>query len=292
MKVWQPGSHLLRERDTAIDDWSWRATARRVSTLARLAAPYKLRTTLAVASLVAATATALAPPYLAKLAIDTGIRKHDLAALTLIVALFLVAGVANLLASSAQTYFTGWTRERILADLRNRLFRHLQRLSLGFFERNRAGVLISRLTNDVEALDQLVTDGVTTLLQNVLFLVGTAVILFLLDWRLALAIFIVLPLLIIATAIFRIHSARAYSAVRDRLGTVTATLAEDIGGMRVLQAFTREEASRRRFCEINEEYRGANQRTVFLNGVYFPAVDFLSAIATAIVLGFGGWLAL
>ena len=92
-----------------------------------------------------------------------------------------------LVASSAQTYFTGWTGERILADLRNQLFRHLQRLSLGFFERNRAGVIISRLTNDVEALDQLVTDGVTTLVQNTLILVGSAVILFFLDWRLALA---------------------------------------------------------------------------------------------------------
>jgi ABC-type multidrug transport system fused ATPase/permease subunit len=292
MRIWQAGSHLTQNRDATVDDWSWRATARRVSTLARLASPYKARVALAAVSLLAATLTTLAPPYLAKLAVDDGIRKHDLQALTIIVALFLASGVLSLFATSAQTYFTGWVGERILADLRNRLFRHLQRLSLGFFERNRAGVIISRLTNDVEALDQLVTDGVTTLVQNVLFLVGTAVILFVLDWRLALATLAVIPLLVLATALFRIHSSRAYRAVRDRLGIVTATLAEDIGGMRVLQAFTREEASRRRFREVNEEYRGANQRTVFLNGVYFPAVDFLSAIATAIVLGFGGWLAL
>ena len=97
------------------------------------------------------------------------------------------------LAGYAQTYFTGWTGERILADLRNLLFRHLQRLSLGFYERNRAGVIISRLTNDVEAIDQLVTDGVTTLVQSTLTLFGTAVILFILDWRLALATLVVLP---------------------------------------------------------------------------------------------------
>src|SRR5436190_21892731 len=292
MRVWQPGGHLTRQRDTEVHDWSWRRTMRRIRTLASLARPYKLRTSLAIATLLAATLTALAPPYLAKVAVDKGIRGNDLHLLVLVVVAFVVTGLANWIAGSAQTYFTGWTGERILADLRNRLFRHLQRLSLGFFERNRAGVLISRLTNDVEALDQLVTDGVTTLLQNTLLLFGTAIFLFALVWRLALATLSVLPLLTIGTAIFRIHSARAYSAVRERLGTVTATLAEDIGGMRVLQAFTREEASRRRFHEINDEYRGANQRTVFLNGVYFPAVDFLSAIATAIVLGFGGWLAL
>src|SRR5512132_4082142 len=162
MRVWQPGSHLTMQRGAEVADWSWRRTARRISTLARLASGYKLRTSLAVASLLAATLTALAPPYLAKLA------------LVIVVIVFVVAGLLNWVASAAQTYFTGWTGERILADLRNTLFRHLQRLSLGFYERNRAGVIISRLTNDVEALDQLVTDGVTTLVQSTLFLVGSA----------------------------------------------------------------------------------------------------------------------
>ncbi|HWH06811.1 MAG TPA: ABC transporter transmembrane domain-containing protein, partial [Gaiellaceae bacterium] len=187
MKVWQPGSHLTMHRGAQVQDWSWRRTARRVSVLARLASPYKLRTSLAVGSLLAATLAGLAPPYLAKLAVDQGIRGGDFGYLIWIVVLFLVAGAASLLATAAQTYFTGWTGERILADLRNRLFRHLQRLSLGFYERNRAGVVVSRLTNDVDALDQLVTEGVTTLVQNTLILVGSAIILFLLDWRLGLA---------------------------------------------------------------------------------------------------------
>jgi ABC-type multidrug transport system fused ATPase/permease subunit len=290
MKVWQPGSHLSARRDAQVDDWSWQRTARRVSTLARLAAPYKLRTTLAVLSLLAATLTALAPPYLAKLALDDGIRKQDLSALTVIVVLFVVAGLASLATSAAQTYFTGWTGERILADLRNKLFRHLQRLSLGFFERNRAGVIISRLTNDVDALDQLVTDGVTTLVQNTLLLIGSAIILFWLDWRLALATLSVIPVMALATAIFRIRSSRAYRAVRERLGLVTATLAEDIAGMRVVQSFTREPARRRNFEEVNAHYRAANQQTVVTNGLYFPFVDFLSAVATAVVLGYGGYL--
>ncbi len=291
MRVWQPGSHLTHRRDAVkVEDWSWQRTARRVSTLARLAAPYKRRTILALASLFAATATALAPPYLAKLAIDDGIRKGNLHALTIVVALFVVAGVASLATSAAQTYFTGWTGERILADLRNTLFRHLQRLSLGFYERNRAGVIISRLTNDVEALDQLVTDGVTTLVQSTLFLFGTSIILFVLDWRLALATLTVMPLMAVATALFRMRSARAYRAVRERLGLVTATLAEDISGMRVVQSFRRERANERNFRKVNAHYRAANQQTVILNGLYFPFVDFLSAAATSIVLGYGGYL--
>jgi len=291
MRVWQPGGHLTRNREAVkIEDWSWQRTAKRVTTLARLAAPYKRQTSLAIITLLAATATALAPPYLAGLAIDDGIAQKNLHALTVIVALFLFAGILNLGTSAAQTYFTGWTGERILADLRNTLFRHLQRLSLGFYERNRAGVIISRITNDVEALDQLVTDGVTTLVQSTLFLVGTAIILFFLDWRLALATLTVLPLMLVATGIFRVRSARAYRAVRERLGLVTATLAEDISGMRVVQSFRRERANERNFRSVNAHYREANQETVVLNGLYFPFVDFLSALATAIVLGFGGYL--
>jgi ATP-binding cassette subfamily B protein len=289
VKVWQPGSHLTMQRGGEVADWSWRRTARRVSTLARLAAPYKLRTTLAVATLLAATFTSLAPPYLAKLALDDGIREQNYSKLVFIVVAFLVAGVLNWVTSALQTYFTGWTGERILADLRNTLFRHLQRLSLGFFERNRAGVIISRLTNDVEALDQLVTDGVTSLFQNTLILVGSAAILFWLDWRLALATLAVFPLMTVATAVFRIISARAYRAVRERLGLVTATLAEDIAGMRVVQAFTRQPANERNFREVNAHYRAANQVTVATNGLYFPFVDFLSTTATAIVLGYGGY---
>jgi len=290
VRVWQPGSHLRQARDTTVDDWSWRRTVRRVSTLARLTAPYKGRTALALGSLLAATAVGLAPPYLAKLALDEGIASQNLSTLAWIVALFGVAGVLSLLTSSAQTYFTGWTGERILADLRNRLFKHLQRLSLGYYERNRAGVIISRLTNDVEALDQLVTDGVTTLVQSTLILIGSSVILFLLDWRLALATLAVVPFMLAATAAFRIFSSRAYRAVRERLGLVTATLAEDIAGMRVVQAYTRERASEQRFREVNAQYRAANQRTVVTNGLYFPFVDFLSTAATAVVLGYGGYL--
>jgi ATP-binding cassette subfamily B protein len=290
LKVWQAGSHLSDARGARVEDWSWRQTRRRLAALVRLARPYPRRTAVALVTLVAYALVALLPPYLAKLAVDDGISAGDLQTLTVVVVAFVLAGAAAFALSGAQTYFTGWVGERGLADLRIRLFAHLQRLSLGFYERNRTGAIVSRITNDVEALDQLVTDGVSSLVQNSLVLAGTAVVLFLLDWRLALATLLVLPVMAGATAWFRGRSNRAYRSVRERLGVVTATLAEDISGMRVVQSFTREPASQTTFRGVNERYRAANYETVVLNGLYFPAVDVLSSIATAIVLGFGGAL--
>jgi len=290
VRVWQAGTHLTEQRGARVEDWSWRQTQRRLRTLVGLARPYRARTALAGITLVAYTLVALIPPYLAKVAVDRGIDQKDLHTLTLVVVAFLAAGVAAFALSAAQTYLTGWVGERALADLRIKLFDHLQRLSLGFYERNRTGAIVSRITNDVEALDQLVTDGITSLVQNSLVLVGTAIVLFLLDWRLALATLLVLPLMAGVTAWFRARSNRAYRRVRERLGLVTATLAEDISGMRVVQSFTREPSSHASFRGVNERYREANYETVVLNGLYFPAVDVLSSIATAIVLGFGGAL--
>ena len=290
MRVHQPGGHLMQQRNTEVEDWSWQQTRRRLGLLWTLTQPYRLRTALSTISLLAATATALAPPYLAKVALDDAVKGHGGARLVVVVILFLAAGLANWGMTYVETYMTGWVGERILADLRNRLFAHLQELSLGFYERNRAGVIISRLTNDVEAIDQLVTDGVTSLVQNSLTLLGTAIILFVLDWRLALATCTVLPLMTVATALFRKRSARAYGQVRERLGLVTATLAEDIAGMRVVQAFNREQPAFENFRNVAERYREANMRTVVLNGIYFPTVDLLSTAALAIVLAYGGHL--
>src|SRR5256714_3926148 len=279
----------MEQRGARVHDWSWSLTRRRMGTLWSLAAAYRGRTLLSLVSLLLATVTALAPPFLAKYALDDATNGHTGLRLVLIVAAFLAAGLANWGMSYAQTYLTGWVGERILADLRIKLFGHLQRLSLGFYERNRAGVIISRLTNDVEALDQRVTDGVTTLVQSTLTLLGTAVLLFVLDWRLALATLAVIPIMSVGTVLFRIHSARAYAAVRERLGMLTATLAEDIAGMRIVQAFTREDRNIAHFGEVAEHYREANMRTVVLNALYFPFVDLVSSIALAVVLGYGGY---
>ena len=289
MRVHQPGSHLTRGGRAEVEDWSWGRTRRRLRALYVLARPYKGRTAIAIGSLLGATAVALLPPYLLGRTINE-VSKGNTDTLGWLVAAFVAAGALGIAFGYLQTFYTGWTGERMLADLRGRLFDHLQQLSLGFYERNRAGVIISRLTNDVEALDQLVTDGVTTLVQNTLLLVGTAVVLFFLDWRLALAALIIMPVMAFSTAWFRKRSGRAYRSVRETLGTVTATLAEDIAGMRVLQSFTRERAARENFRAVSDRYRDSNMQTVKLSGIYFPVVDFISSVATAVVLGYGSYL--
>ncbi|HEU5215679.1 MAG TPA: ABC transporter ATP-binding protein [Gaiellaceae bacterium] len=290
MRVHQPGGHLMRDRGAQVEDWSWSTTRRRLAVLWGLTRRYRTRTALSVVSLLTATATALAPPLLAKHALDDAVNDTTGAKLVLIVVIFVAAGLANWGMTYVETYMTGWVGERILADLRTKLFGHLQHLSLGFYERNRAGVLISRMTNDVEAIDQLVTDGVTTLAQSTLMLGGTAVLLLILDPELALITLTVIPFMVIATALFRSRSASAYSSVRERLGLVTATLAEDIAGMRMVQAFVREQRATENFQTVARDYRDANMRTVVLNGVYFPFVSLLATLALAIVLGYGGHL--
>jgi ATP-binding cassette subfamily B protein len=266
---------------------------RRLRGVAQLLRPYRARAILAFASLVLATAASLAPPYLAKLAIDEGITPGDLGALNLIVAAFIVAALLYWGATYLQTYLVGWVGQRVLQDLRLRIFAHLQRQSIGFFSRRKTGVLISRLTNDVQALDQLVSDGIVTLFSSSLTLIGTVVILLALDVELAVVVFVAtLPLLAIGSVAFRYFSAGAYRAVREKIANVTAYLQETLSGVRIVRAFGQEPRHVERFAELNEEHRQVNYRTVQLNATYFPGVEFLSSIGTAVILLYGGYQAI
>jgi ABC-type multidrug transport system fused ATPase/permease subunit len=265
-----------------------RGRARKLRGLVELLAPYKWRVLAMFVSLVAATAAALAPAPLAKVAIDSGIRRHDVGALDLIVAAFLVSALVYAVASYAQTYLVGWVGQRALQDLRLRLFTHLQQLSIGFYSRNRAGVIISRMTNDVEALDQLVEDGMATLFQSGLTLIGVVVILMVIDLHLALLTFLALPLLFAGGVAFRIASADAYRLTREKIATITGYLQETLSGIRVVRAYGQEKRHIKQFREFNEENRAANMTTVNLNAVYFPAVEFLSALVTVEILVVGG----
>ncbi len=148
------------------------------------------------------------------------------------------------------------------------------------------------MTNDVQALDQLVTDGVVTLFQSSLTLVGTAVILLLLDVKLALITFLVFPVLGLGSLIFRVASADAYRLTREKIGWITAYLQETLSGVRVVRAFGQEPRHEARFAELNEENREANMKTVYLNAAYFPAVEFASALMTVVILLYGGYQAL
>jgi ATP-binding cassette subfamily B protein len=262
--------------------------ARKLRGLAELLAPYRWRVLAMFVALVLATAAALAPAPLAKLAIDEGIKRHDVGALDTIVAVFLVSALLYAVASYAQTYLVGWVGQRALQDLRVRLFAHLQRLSIGFYSRNRAGVIISRLTNDVEALDQLVSDGMATLFQSSLTLIGVVVILVVLDAHLALLTFLALPLLAAGGLAFRIASADAFRLTREKIAWITGYLQETLSGIRVVRAFGQERRHIARFGELNEENRAANMKTVYLNASYFPAVELLSSLVTVEILVIGG----
>ena len=273
----------------------WRATGgrgRKLRGLVVLLRPYRARVVLMFGALVLGTAAALAPPPLAKLAIDEGIVPGDLTTLTWVVVAFMVSALVYWGATYVQTYLVGWVGQRVLQDLRIQLFAHLQTLSIGFYSRRQAGVIISRLTNDVQALDQLVSDGIVTLFGATLTLVGTAVILMVLDLELALLTFLVFPLLALGSLAFRVVSANAYRATREKVAAITAYLQESLSGIRVVRSFAQEPRHLTRFEELNEDNYDANMKTVYLNAAYFPAVELLSAVATAGILLYGGMQAI
>jgi ABC-type multidrug transport system fused ATPase/permease subunit len=276
LRGWRAFVHLAREL--------------KLARLARLAYPYRRRAVYSVIAMVAVTLSSLAVPYLLKVAIDGGIGAKDLTVLTWVIVAFVGVSLVNLGASYLQTYLSSWVGSHIIYDLRRQLFAHLQKLSLDFFSRQKTGWIVSRLTNDIDALDQLVTDGVTTLVTNSLTFVGAIAFLFILDWRLALATLTIMPLLIGGTLIFRAKSARAYAQVRNKIGDVSAHLQESISGIRVLKAFRREQSDYERLDVANAAYRDVNMRTVVQSGLYFPFVEFISAAAVVIVLWYGGTL--
>ncbi len=265
---------------------------RKVRWLVGLLRPYRLQVILMGIALLIATAAALAPPYLAGRAIDSGIKAGDESVLTVIVVVFIGSVALYWAASYAQTYLVGWVGQRALQDLRERIYVHIQKMSIGFFTRRKPGVLISRMTNDVQALDSLVTDGVITLFQSTLTLVGVVAIMLALDVELALVTFLTFPILLVASVIFRIASADAYRLTREKIADITAYLQETLSGIRVVRTFGREDRHVARMGELNEANREVNMKTVYLNASYFPAVELLSAVGTAAIILYGGYQAI
>jgi ATP-binding cassette subfamily B protein len=254
--------------------------------------PYRWRVIGMFAALLLATAATLAPPPLAKVAIDDGITPGDETVLYWAVAAFIASALVLWGATWVQTYLVGWVGQRALQDLRIEVFGHLQQMSIGFYSRRRSGVLISRLTNDVEALDQLVSDGVVTLFQATLTVIGTIAILFWLDAELAALTMLAVPLLLLGSLGFRIASADAYRITRERIAVITAYLQETLSGVRLIRAFGREARHLTRFAKLNDDNRAANMKTVNLNAAYFPAVELLSALVTVAILLYGGYQAI
>jgi ATP-binding cassette subfamily B protein len=268
------------------------SSRRNLRGLLELLRPYRIRVAGMLIALLLGTSASLAPPLLAKLAIDRGIERHSVHTLVIVVLAFLLSALLVWAATYAQTYLVGWVGQRALADLRIRIFTHLQSQPIGFYESRPAGVLISRMTNDVEALESLVTDSVVTLFQSGLTLVGAVGVLLYLDVKLALLTFCIVPFVAAASIWFRLVSAGAFRRTRETIGAVTAYLQETLSGIRVVRSFGQEPVHEAAFAGLNEDNREANLTTVYLNAAYFPTVEMLSGLALALIVLYGGYQAI
>jgi ATP-binding cassette subfamily B multidrug efflux pump len=250
--------------------------------------PYWLHVALAILMLILASALELVGPWLTRLAIDQAFPEGDYDFLALLGLLFL----GSLLLSSAlgylQTILTTWIGQKVMVDLRDAVFSHLQSLDLKFFDRNPVGRLMTRVTSDIGVLNEMFTSGVVTIFGD-LFTIGAIVTaMLLLDWRLALVTFAVLPVVFLAAMQFRIHVRRAYRDIRVRIARINAYLQERITGMQVVQMFGQERPTRDEFERINHGHLEAHLRSITYYAVFFPVIELLSAVALALIIWYGG----
>jgi len=250
--------------------------------------PYRRQMTLAVFTMLAITALTLLTPYLLKLAIDQAITNGNRGELIRYSVYTALAYTALYGATAAQQYLLSWVGQRVLANLRSELFAHLQKLSLGYHDTHIVGVTVSRVMNDVAAINELLSQGVITLIGDVLVLAGIVAIMLSMSPYLALLAFTVLPLMVLATWWFSSRARGAFRRTRTSVAKVVGDLAEDISGVRVIQAFGQENTTRERFNQVNEANRDANISAMNLSFIFLPAIEFLGVLATVIVLWFGG----
>ncbi|MBI3943406.1 MAG: ABC transporter ATP-binding protein [Chloroflexi bacterium] len=250
--------------------------------------PYRKRMALAFICMFVAAALNLATPYLIKVAIDQYITQGDEPGLNRIALLIGGAFVGIFLAVSAQQYFLSWIGQRVLATLRSQLFRHLQALPLGYHDVHITGVTVSRVINDVAVINDLLSQGLTTLIGDTLILLGTIFVMLSLSPRLALYTLSTIPLMAVVTYLFTSRAKVAFRQTRAGIAAVVGDLAEGISGMRVIQAFAQETASGERFERVNRVNRDAYVSAMSLSYIFLPTVEFLGMLATGIVLWFGG----
>jgi ATP-binding cassette subfamily B protein len=253
-----------------------------------LVRPHRGMVALASLAVLAQTAAGLAMPYLVGVAIDQGVVPRRLEVLNRVALVYVGLAGLQFLAGRAEVLTVAAVGQRVLYAVRNKLFGHVQALSLDFYERERTGRLVARMTADIEAMSDLVTDGLVTLVTSLVTLVGVTVILVVLDWRLALATLGVAPFIALAARGYRRWSAAAYRQVRETHSVVTVQLQEGLAGVRAVQAFRRERATADRLADANHAERAAHRRTIALASIFFPGIEFLGAAATVVVLGVGG----
>ena len=263
------------------------ATARRLLGELR---PYRREIAVMFLFTLAGAAAQAAGPWLIGQAIDGAILRGDATALARAMLALLLVSVVALIASRGQVLLLGTVGQRVLAGMRARLFDQFQRLPFSFYDRRPVGDLISRVANDVETLSQLLGQGLVQLLGSLFALVGVLVAMLALNVPLALVSFLIIPVMLFATQAFAARARTAFRATRETVGDVTAGLQEEIGGIREAQAFNRTEANIARFRRRNAANRDANVQAVAITAAFSPTIDVLSTLATALVIGFGGWL--
>ncbi|HVE91890.1 MAG TPA: ABC transporter ATP-binding protein [Actinomycetota bacterium] len=276
--------------DAPPDDGPRHFGRRELRVLAPHLRPYAWRMLWALVLLLVAQGAALAFPTLLKFGIDRGIQGGDIGDLNIAAGGMVTAAAVGWWALRQATLVAGDVGEKALRDLRARVFEHLSSLDLSFFEREKAGRLVARLTADVETIELLVTETLVQSLGNAMYLIGSLVVLVALDWKLAAAsLLIVVPGTTVAVIGFRIRSERAYSQVRERIAAVLSYMQETVRGVQVVQAFRRERVNAERFRDVNSEWIQANVHSFRVSSVFFPLMELISLAGMAIVLGYGGW---
>lgn len=250
--------------------------------------PHRWKMTAALFLTLMESGLTLLTPYLMKVAIDQFIIPGDFPGLVRILIIIIVVFFGLFFVSAFQSYTVSWVGQRMLATVRSDLFRHLQRLQQGYHDRNIVGVTVSRVINDVAEINELFSQGIIALIGDFLVLIGIIVVMLTMSPKLALFTFIVLPLMVAATWWFSGQAKKAFRETRSKVAAVVGDLAEDLSGMRVIQAFAQEKASQERFDKVNVENRNAYINAMSLSFVFLPAIEFLGMLATGIVLWFGG----
>ena len=252
--------------------------------------PYRLQVALAVFLLLIIAATRLVGPYLTKIAIDRYIIEEvDLDGLGYISILFVGFLFIQFFITFIHTYLMQWIGQKVMYDLRTQLFAHIQTLSLRFFDRNPVGRLVTRVTNDVDVLNEVLTSGLVAIFGDIFTLVGIVIVMLSLNWKLALVTFCVLPMLFYVTFVFRSRVRESFRNVRKRLARINTFLQENISGMYIVQLFSREKTNYNRFEGLNKDHLQAHLNTIFYFALFFPTVEFVGYLAIAVTLAYGGW---
>ena len=262
--------------------------ARLLRRLLRYLVPHRGSVAVALAAIVGHALLQLAQPYLVKLAIDRHILTGELAGLELIAAAMLVILAGSFLLEYLETYSMGMIGQRIMYDLRMEIYGHLQRIDVAFYDRHPVGRLMTRVTTDVDALNDLFASGVISVFRDVVLLVGIMAVLLWMDWRLALVAFAVLPFIALVTQWFRRNARAAYRAVRGWIARINAALQENISGMSTVQLCRREARSYADFDRLNHGHTQANLDSIFYYATFYPAVELIGAVATAAIIWYGG----